>query len=139
MPLFRGLNAPIAVLVFAVACGGTQTTDTKQNSERDAATPSSTTDAAAAGPSDATVAVNSGLTAADCERLVDHVLQIAIIAHNKKEDPKYQPTKQQIDQIRTKLRAELAPACLEFGRETYACVMKATDRAGYARCGKTGD
>jgi|GEM_PF-2382786 len=123
--------------LVAIACGGTQTAKpTPPGDHADAGAGAgaavSEAGAVAAGPDAGAV-----LTGADCNRLIDHVLQIAVIAHNKKEKPQYQPTKQQVAAIRAKLRKELGPMCLRFGRAKFDCVMAATDRASYAACDQT--
>lgn len=126
----RTLLALTALL--AVACGGTQSakpTPPGDHADAGAGAVVSDAGAATAGPDAGAV-----LTRADCNRLVDHAVQIALIAHNKKEKPQYQPTKQQIAAIRSKLRKELGPLCLRFGRATFDCVMAATDISSYKAC-----
>ncbi len=131
-----GYAALTALLL--TACGGTQTTDNKRPPAVDAATSPVADAGVSAGAKDAGSTARATPSKAECNKLVDHVLHIAVIAHNKKEDPKYRPTKQQIEQIRTKFRAELGPVCQRFRRDMYRCVMNATDRASYAACGKGG-
>jgi len=139
MDSLRLIASIAAVVLCAGACGGKQSTGEKPvPSPVDASVNSPEDAGSAAGPADASTIVNEQPSKADCKKLIDHVLQIAVVAHNKKEDPKYRPTSQQIEQIRTKMAAELGPVCLRFQRQMFNCVMKATDRASYAACGQGG-
>lgn len=125
----------VALAALACACGGTQTgTRAGSGDSHDAATSAAPDAGAAMGNADA--APGARLSKSDCSQLIDHVVQIAVVLHNKKEKPEYQPTKQQIAKIRSKLQDELGPACLRFERPMYDCVMAATDRASYAACAR---
>lgn len=123
-----------AALVGLASCGGSKTA-TKPTPARPATEPPTPTPDASA-PSPAPSPSPPALSVDACNKLVDHVVQIAFVAHAQKEDPKYHPTKAQLEQIRAKLRAELGPACRGFSQEVYNCVLAATDRASYAACGR---
>lgn len=74
------------------------------------------------------------VTAADCEALLDHFMDIASAAHARNVAPDLVPTAEQLARIRADMAPEFLPACRKLDRATYDCEMKARTREALLAC-----
>lgn len=89
-------------------------------------TGTATPDAAPVATPDATPAA-APVTEADCDALIDHVLDIMMKADNTPEDR---------SKAHESLRGEFLPQCLQLDRDGFDCMMQAPDQATFGRCGE---
>lgn len=66
------------------------------------------------------------LSRAECEQMIDHVLEIGMAQQRASKPPDYVPTPEQVAQIRQRLVADQLSACLAWSRTQYQCVMAST-------------
>jgi hypothetical protein len=112
----------IAWLVFAAACSGGSGTPTRPSKP------------APVGTTDAGVAVAPALTAAECEQLVTHAVDLALRERTPAADPPpSDPEKTKIDEPLRSFATECAP----LTRESYRCGMDATTLAALSACHAT--
>lgn len=112
----------IVWLVFAAACSsGSGTTHRPSNP-----TPTGTPDAG--------VAVAPALTAAECQQLVAHAVDVALRERTPAADPA--PTDAERAKIEEPLQA-FATECASLTRDAYRCGMDATTLAALSACHAT--
>jgi hypothetical protein len=76
------------------------------------------------------------LTRGECERMIDHVLQIGMAEQRKAKPAEYVPTDAQVAEIRVKLAAEQLQPCLAWPRPVWECTIAATTMAALFACGE---
>lgn len=112
----------IAWLVFAAACSGGSGTPSRPTKPAPVPTP------------DAGVAVAPALTAAECDQLVAHAIDLAVQARSPAADPA--PSEAERAKIAEPLRA-LAAECTALDRAAFRCGMEATTLAALGACQTT--
>lgn len=68
----------------------------------------------------------SPLSRAECEQMIDHVLEIGMAQQRASKPADYVPTPEQVAQIRQRLVIDQLSACLAWSRTQWQCVMTAT-------------
>jgi hypothetical protein len=123
-------------LLLALACGG--------SNKPPPGDPGRAADAGAEpAAADATAAEQAGsnqpLTQAECDRFVDHVVELAAeMLAARAENPDHANTPEEIATIQDKLRAEMRADCLRVDRATFDCAMNATSATALAGCQTSG-
>ena len=112
----------IAWLVFAAACSGGSGTPTRPTKPTPTAAP------------DAGVAVAPALTAAECDQLIAHAVDLALRERPPAPDPA--PSAAEKAKIDEPLRS-FATECASLTRESYRCGMDATTIAALSACHAT--
>ncbi|HUQ08463.1 MAG TPA: hypothetical protein VM261_38495 [Kofleriaceae bacterium] len=74
------------------------------------------------------------LTRADCEKMIDHVLQIGMEEQRKTKPAEYVPTEAQVADIRAKMVEKQLEPCLEWPRPVWECTMAAPTVAALYAC-----
>lgn len=74
------------------------------------------------------------LSRAECELMIDHVLELGMAQQRAQKKPEHVPTEAQVAVIRERLVADQLSACLAWGRPQYACVMASTTVEGLYAC-----
>ena len=75
-----------------------------------------------------------GPTAAACDALVDHVLEVGLGEQRAKVKPEQAPTAADVAAIRAELAPEMVAACSAYTLEVLACAMAASSSAAIAAC-----
>jgi len=70
----------------------------------------------------------------ECERLLDHVIELGRAAHAPKVAPDQVPTDEQVAKIREGMAREFLPSCQAMERAMYECALNATTRDELAAC-----
>jgi hypothetical protein len=86
--------------------------------------------AAAPAPDAGPVALTDG----DCERLIDHILEVQIVEMRKHKKPDEVPTDEQVAKLRVQLRTEMMDECKAWSRPSYECIIAAPDLAAVQVC-----
>jgi hypothetical protein len=76
----------------------------------------------------------SPLSRAECEQMIDHVLEIGMAQQRAQKAPEHVPTKEQVAAIREQLVADQLSACLAWQRSQWNCVMASTTVDGLYGC-----
>jgi hypothetical protein len=66
------------------------------------------------------------LSRAECEQMIDHVLDVGLAQQRANKAPEHVPTKEQVAAIRERLVADQLSACLAWSRSQWDCVMAST-------------
>jgi len=66
------------------------------------------------------------LSRAECEQMIDHVLEVGLAQQRASKAPEHVPTKEQVAAIRERLVADQLSACLAWSRSQWDCVMAST-------------
>ncbi len=66
------------------------------------------------------------LSRAECEQMIDHVLEVGLAQQRANKAPEHVPTKEQVAAIRERLVADQLSACLAWSRAQWDCVMAST-------------
>jgi hypothetical protein len=74
------------------------------------------------------------LTRAECEKMIDHVLQIGMEEQRKTKPAEYVPTEAQVADIRAGLVAQQLQPCLAWPRPVWECTMAAPTVAALYDC-----
>jgi hypothetical protein len=92
-----------------------------------------------AGPEPAGDAGPAGLTEAQCDDLLDHLLAVEREAQAAELDPDLQPTDEQIADIRAQMREQFLGPCMQSTQELYDCAIEARTREAFAACGQRAE
>jgi hypothetical protein len=112
----------VVALLFALGCGSGA--GAKKESAGQPAGGGGGAAAAGAGP----------LTAADCERLLDHWFALVIADKKKTAKPDEVPTEEDVARARERLAASTRDKCVGSPRAPYECSMKAESTAEIRVC-----
>jgi hypothetical protein len=120
------LLAAIAAVVMLWGCpGGSGKGDGTGPGTAGGAAPGSNDAGVATAAADASTSPN--LSEAECNALVDHVLDVQLTKMRAELPADKVPTDDQVKQIRENLGAEMMPTCLSaFDRPSFDCMMAAT-------------
>lgn len=66
------------------------------------------------------------LSRAECEQMIDHVLEVGMAQQRAQKSPDYVPTEAQVAEIRQRLVQDQLAECLAWPRPQWNCVMAAT-------------
>lgn len=77
------------------------------------------------------------LSRAECEQMIDHVLEIGMAQQRASKPADYVPTPEQVAQIRQRLVIDQLSACLAWSRTQWQCVMTATTIETLYACAET--
>ncbi|MEM9489797.1 MAG: hypothetical protein AAGC55_11665 [Myxococcota bacterium] len=83
-------------------------------------------------PADATTRAAVG--EAECQALLDHMIDLARAEHAAGLEPEARPTDEQVRAIRAKLAPEFLKTCSALDRATYECERAATTLAAMMKC-----
>jgi hypothetical protein len=78
------------------------------------------------------------LTRADCEKMIDHVLEIGMAEQRKNKPAEYVPTEAQVADIRAKMVEQQMDECLAWPRPVWQCTMDATTVTALYGCAEGG-
>lgn len=76
----------------------------------------------------------SAVTEAECQALLEHVVEVANRAHAQTVTPETAPTEAQLADIRARMAPEFIPMCLGLDRTTITCQMRASTRDQLLAC-----
>jgi hypothetical protein len=74
------------------------------------------------------------LTRADCEKMIDHVLEIGMAEQRKNKPAEYVPTEAQVADIRAKMVAQQMDECLAWPRPVWECTIAAPTIEALYKC-----
>ena len=74
------------------------------------------------------------LTRADCETMIDHVLQVGMEEQRKQKPAEFVPTDAQVAEIRAKMVEQQMEPCLAWPRPVWDCTMTAPTIAALYAC-----
>ena len=74
------------------------------------------------------------LTRAECEQMIDHVLEIGMAEQRAQKPAEYVPTQEQVTKIREKLAAEQLEPCLAWPRPVWECTVAAVTVSALYAC-----
>ena len=81
----------------------------------------------------------AGLTEAQCDELLDHLLEVERRTQAAELDPELQPTDEQLAEIRAEMREEFLEPCMQSTQALYDCAIEADTRQAFAACGQAGE
>lgn len=126
--------AAVALAVGLLACGGRRTpaNGTPPDTGDAAVADRSNADAGAAGA--AAPGTEPPLTAAECDRFVDHVVAVAASTLAARATGDEANTAEEIEATQIKLRSALREECLRVDRALFECALRAGDAASLSAC-----
>jgi hypothetical protein len=127
----------LCAALFAAACGpkpAPRSGSGGENGGTGAATGSGTS-TSDGGP--ATPPRPPPLSRAECEQMIDHVLDVGMAQQRASKPADYVPTPEQVAKIRERLVIDQLSACLAWSRTQWQCVMTATTVETLYGCAET--
>jgi hypothetical protein len=116
----------VAVLVSLAACGPKHTPPSGGGGGGGTGTGGGTSSADPDGPTADAPEKPKQLSRAECEQMIDHVLELGMAQQRASKPPEYVPSEEQVAKIRQQLVAEQLSACLAWSRPQWECVMAST-------------
>jgi hypothetical protein len=79
-------------------------------------------------------AAPAALTRAECEKMIDHVLEIGMAEQRKNKPAEYVPTEAQVADIRAKMVEQQMDQCLAWPRPVWECTIASTTIEALYKC-----
>ena len=119
----------LAVFALLTACGGAQKGPRTGDSNNLAPTPEPDGGAA--------VDPESPVSAVECGKLTEHVVELYLVEMRATRPPEEMPTDDQVAEVRKTLETALLDKCMTFPRAVLECGLAATKFVAIADCEKT--